>query len=237
MCSSPSHRAVSLPSVLPLLSQIVLLLFQLQLALVAWDRASAEAVITAVGAALQAAGGGEGEGEQQDSPAVQQLKLHFNILQVRRSPLDTPDILCGPYLTPTSSPYPTYSRNLNRPAPQIIYLIRLGQYDQLVRAEGDAVAPSPASGGGSAAAATPTAIATMEELLAAVQASGGAGSYEWLPVEAQEGVVRLLAAVVLRAPGRVKAALAQVDKGERVGCRRMSVWVVWMLGGLLRGAS
>jgi len=76
-----------------------------------------------------------------------------------------------------------------------------------VRSDADAAPPD------DPAAATPVAIATMEELLAAVRASGGAGAYEWLPVDAQEGLAQLLAATVLRAPGKVKPALAHIHKG------------------------
>jgi hypothetical protein len=104
--------------------------------------------------------------------------------------------------------------------------MRLGQYDQLVRMP---------DGAGDAAA--PVAVSTLEELLEAVRAGGGGGGgggggaeaaaragggaaaagappYEWLPVDAQEGLVRLLAAGILRAPGRVKPALAHTERGE-----------------------
>lgn len=86
--------------------------------------------------------------------------------------------------------------------------MRLGHYDQLLKFPPDAR---------DAASPVPIAIATMEELLAAVKASGGAGSYEWLPAAAQEGLVALLAASVLRAPGKLKPAAAHVEKGA-LGC-------------------
>jgi hypothetical protein len=57
------------------------------------------------------------------------------------------------------------------------------------------------------------AITTLLELLGAVAASEGAAAYEWLPLEAQEGLVRLLASTILRGPGKVKPALAHVSQG------------------------
>jgi hypothetical protein len=81
----------------------------------------------------------------------------------------------------------------------------MGHYDALVRGDD----------GGDASGAPPV-VATMEELLEVVRGGGGAGAYEWLPAAAQEGLVQLLAATVLRAPGKVKPALEHVAKG---GCR------------------
>jgi hypothetical protein len=104
-------------------------------------------------------------------------------------------------LTPGSRPAATLLT-----LPQIMYSIRLGHYDQLVRPADAADASAP-----------PAAIVTLEELLAAVKADGGAAAaaaaYEWLPTAAQEGLVHLLAATVLRAPGKVKPALEHVAKG------------------------
>lgn len=58
----------------------MLRLFQLHLCLLAWDREGADAAVTAATAALQrGAAGGEGG---RDSRAAQQLKLHFDVLQV-----------------------------------------------------------------------------------------------------------------------------------------------------------
>lgn len=107
--------------------------------------------------------------------------------------------------------------------------MRRGHYDQLVAEGGDEGA-----GGSGGAPSTPAVIATMEELLSAVRSSaaeqsgaaaeqsggaagqsGAACGYEWLPLAAQEGLVRLLAAGVLRAPGKVKPAQEHVAKGGR----------------------
>ena len=61
--------------------QLVLLVFQLQLAMVASERDAVDAAARAVSAALEGGGGG-GDAAPPDSPLVQQLKLHFNVLQV-----------------------------------------------------------------------------------------------------------------------------------------------------------
>ncbi|GBF89516.1 hypothetical protein Rsub_02088 [Raphidocelis subcapitata] len=165
--------------------ELVLRVFQLQLAMVSWDCAAVDAAAHAVTAALGGGGGGGGDAPP-DSPLIQQLKLHFNVLQ-------------------------------------IIYSMRRGHFDQLVAEGGNQGAGS--SGG---ASSDPAAITTMEELLSAVRASaagqsdaaaaaaaqsGAVCGYEWLPLPAQEGLVRLLAACVLRAPGKVKPALDHVAKG------------------------
>jgi hypothetical protein len=78
-CVAPltASHGLLLPPSPPLPPQLVLLMFQMQLAMVAWDRPSTDGVIQAIGAALAARGG-----EDADGPLVQQVKLHFNVLQV-----------------------------------------------------------------------------------------------------------------------------------------------------------
>jgi len=68
-----------MPPFSPTPLQLVLRMLELQLCMVTWDRPGAEAVIAAVGAALQQDGSAQ---QQHDTPVMQQLKLHFNILQV-----------------------------------------------------------------------------------------------------------------------------------------------------------